>query len=180
VVPADAAIISGRNRRRIKNAAGAVACAGLIAYALYEQHVVGLEPCHLCILQRIAVIVLGTLFVAAALQGPQAIGAKVYSILMVAVAMSGMVVAARHVWLQHQPPGSVPACGADLTFMLKVLPLSEVLAKVFKGGAECQKVDWSLLGLSMPSWVFLSLMVLGGLAVAANWPRSRLDTRPAL
>jgi len=151
-----------------------------MAYALYEQHVVGLEPCHLCVLQRIAVIGLGILFILAALQGPRAVGGKIYSVLMAAVAIGGMIVAARHVWLQHQPPGSVPACGADLTFMLKVLPLSEVLAKVFKGGAECQKVDWSLLGLSMPSWVFLSLLVLGGLAVAANWPRAHAGARRAV
>jgi protein dithiol:quinone oxidoreductase len=140
-----------------------------MAYALYEQHVVGLEPCHLCVLQRIAVIAMGILFLVAALHAPRGNGGKVYSVLLATVAAAGMVVAGRHVWLQHLPPGSVPACGADLTFMLKVLPLSEVLAKVFKGGAECQTIDWSLLGLSMPAWVFLALLVLGSFGAAVNW-----------
>jgi len=151
------------------NAAGAAACAALIGYALYEQHVAGLEPCHLCILQRVAVVLLGALFLAAAVHGPSGLAARAYAILLGVVASSGMAIAARHVWLQHQPPGSVAACGADLEFMLKVLPLKEVLVKVFKGGAECQRVDWSLLGMSMPVWVFLTLAGLGAAGLAINW-----------
>ena len=159
--------------RGVLNTLGLVACGAMIAYALYEQHVVGLEPCHLCILQRVAVIALGVLFLAALLHAPRAAGARVYAALFALVALAGMVAAGRHVWLQAQPPGTVPACGADLGFMLKILPLQTVLVKVFKGGAECQKVDWSLLGLSMPAWVFLALAALGTCGVLANWPLRR-------
>jgi disulfide bond formation protein DsbB len=144
---------------------------------LYEQHVVGLEPCHLCVLQRIAVLLLGLLFLVAALHGPRAAGARVYGVILALVAAAGMCVAGRHVWLQQQPPGSVPSCGADLEFMLKVMPLSDVLVKVFRGGAECQKVDWSLLGLSMPGWVFLALAALGAGALLVNFPHFRARAR---
>jgi protein dithiol:quinone oxidoreductase len=157
-----------RGRRRVLNGAGTLVCGGLIAYALYEQHVVGLEPCHLCVLQRIAVLLLGLVFLIAATHGPRDAGARVYGVILAVVASVGMVVAGRHVWLQQQPPGSVPSCGADLDFMLKVMPLQDVLVKVFKGGAECQKVDWSLLGLSMPAWVFLALAALATGALLVN------------
>jgi len=157
-----------RSRRRALNGAGALVCGGLIAYALYEQHVVGLEPCHLCVLQRIAILLLGLVFLIAALHGPRDAGARIYGGILALLATAGMVVAGRHVWLQHLPAGSVPSCGADLEFMLKVMPLHDVLVKVFKGGAECQKIDWSLLGLSMPAWLFLVFAALGIGALLVN------------
>jgi len=157
-----------RKRRRALNGVGVLVCGGLIAYALYEQHMVGLEPCHLCVLQRIAVLLLGLLFLIAAWHGPREAGARVYGAILAMAAAAGMLVAGRHVWLQHLPPGSVPSCGADLEFMLKVMPLHDVLVKVFKGGAECQTVDWSLLGLSMPAWLFLVFAALGIGALLVN------------
>jgi protein dithiol:quinone oxidoreductase len=163
------------NRRAI-NLLGGLAAVLLMGYALYEQHVVGLQPCHLCILQRIAVLGLGVVFLLAAAHDPGDAGARIYAVLLAVVAGAGLAAAGRHVWLQLQPAGSVPACGADLTFMLKVLPLKEVLVKVFQGGAECQTVDWRLLGLSMPAWVFIALAALGSAGVWANWRRA---LRPA-
>jgi protein dithiol:quinone oxidoreductase len=139
-----------------------------MAYALYEQHVVGLEPCHLCILQRVAVIGLFAVFTLAAAHNPGRLGARVYAGLAVLVALAGMVVAGRQVWIQHLPEGSIPSCGADISFMLKVLPLREVLVKVFEGSGECQKIDWTLFGLSMPAWVFFALTLLGILGVYAS------------
>ncbi len=154
---------------RQANALGFAACALLFGYALYQQHVMGLEPCHLCVFQRIGVLAIGIVFLVAALHGPGRGGAKVYGLLAGAAAAVTAGIAARHVWIQQQPPGSVPACGADLDFMLDVMPLQEVVAKVLAGGGECQKIDWQFLGLSMPVWVLAAAIVLGAWALWANW-----------
>ena len=74
--------------------------------------------------------------------------------------LATVATAGRHVWIQLQPAGSVPACGADLAFMLDLFPLTEVILKVFKAGGECAAVDWSFLGLSMPAWVLGLAVVL--------------------
>jgi disulfide bond formation protein DsbB len=155
--------------RRLANALGFVACAGLIAYALYAEHVLGLTPCPLCIFQRVAVIAVGVLFLLAALHNPGRTGARVYGVLTGLAALGGVAIAARHVWIQAQPPGTVAACGADLDYLLEILPLSEVISKVLTGSGECGKVDWTLLGLTMPAWVAISLAVLAIWGVAMNF-----------
>jgi disulfide bond formation protein DsbB len=155
--------------RRVGNALGFIACAALMAYALYSQHVLGLEPCPLCIFQRVAVITVGVLFLIAALHNPSSNkGALGYGVLIALGALAGMGISARHIWIQAQPPGSVAACGADLDYLLEILPITEVINKVLFGSGECGKVDWTLLALSMPWWVLISLVVLASWAVLVN------------
>ena len=155
--------------RRAGNALGFLACAGLMAYALYAQHVLGLAPCPLCIFQRVAVIGVGVLFLIAALHNPAGKGAFVYGALIDLAALAGVGIAARHVWIQAQPPGTVAACGADLDYMLEIMPMTEVVNKVLFGSGECGKIDWTLLGLSMPWWVLISLVALGMWALLVNF-----------
>lgn len=157
--------------RRVLNLAGAGACALLVGFALYAQHVLGLEPCHLCIFQRMAVMAVGAVFLVAALHGPGVIGARVYGGLTALAALGGLAVAGRHTWIQLQPPGSVPACGAPLDVLFDLLPLQEVVLKVFRGGGECQKVDWTFLGLTMPMWLLAVFAALGAFALWANFRR---------
>ena len=159
---------SPRQTSRTWNAAGLAICVAAMAYALYLQHVKGLEPCHLCVFQRLVMILLGIVFAAALVHDPRRGGARVYALLSGVFAVVGMAVAGRHVWLQQQPPGSVGACGASLDVMLQMLPPSEVVLRVFKGGAECQKIDWQWLGLSMPGWVFVLFALLGAIGVIGN------------
>jgi len=155
--------------RRTGNLLGALACAGLISYALYVQYGMGLEPCPLCILQRVAVITAGLLFVLAFLHNPGDRGARVYGVLIDLAALAGIAVAARHIWIIAQPPGSVAECGASLDYMMAVLPLHEVLGKVLSGSGECAKIDWMFLGLNMPTWVLMSLVAVGTWGLAVNW-----------
>jgi len=155
--------------RRTGNLLGFVACAGLIAYALYVQYGMGLEPCPLCILQRVAVITAGLLFVMALLHNPGDRGARVYGVLIDLAALGGIAIAARHIWIIAQPPGSVAECGASLDYMMAVLPWHEVLAKVLSGSGECAKIDWMFLGLNMPTWVLMSLVAVGTWGLAVNW-----------
>jgi disulfide bond formation protein DsbB len=155
--------------RRTGNLLGFLASAGLIGYALYVQYGLGLEPCPLCILQRVAVMVAGALFLVAALHDPAGRGARVYGALIDLAALAGILVAARHMWIMAQPPGSVAECGASLDYMMDVLPLHEVLAKVLAGSGECAKLDWQFAGLNMPTWVLIALVGLGTWGLAVNW-----------
>ena len=161
--------------RRRGNLLGLLACAMLMGYALYVQHVLGLEPCPLCILQRVSVMTAGVLFLVAALHDPGDRIARAYGVLIDVVALGGILVASRHIWVIAQPPGSVAECGASLDYMMDVLPLHEVLGKVLSGSGECAKIDWVFLGLNMPTWVLMCLVGLGFWGVAVNWfaPRGR-------
>lgn len=162
--------------RRQANLLGFGACAAAVAFALYAQYGMHLVPCHLCIFQRVEVAVLGAVFLAAALHDPKGVGAKLYGALIALVAGVTAVTAGRHVWIQMQPPGSVPGCGADLDFMLDVMPLTQVVIKVFKAGGECAKVDWTLLGLSMPGWVLLFALGAGAWGFWANWREQKVTS----
>jgi disulfide bond formation protein DsbB len=170
--------------RRPANFSGALVCGLLLGYAYYLQYVEHLEPCPLCIFQRVAVFALGLVFLVAALHNPQRAGARVYSVLLALVAAGGIAVAARHVYIQSLPPGQVPACGATLDYMLEVFPLTQVIRTVLTGSGECGVVDWQFLGLSMPWWVLICLVLLGIFGCATNWavaagtPRSQRRFEP--
>jgi disulfide bond formation protein DsbB len=155
--------------RRGANFIGALACGLLLGYAYYLQYVEHLEPCPLCIFQRVAVFALGVAFLVAALHNPQRIGARLYGVLIALVAAAGIGVAARHVYIQGLPPGQVPSCGATLDYMLEVFPLMQVIRTVLTASGECGVVDWQFLGLSMPWWVLICLIVLGLFGWLANW-----------
>ncbi|TLY54278.1 MAG: disulfide bond formation protein B [Gammaproteobacteria bacterium] len=103
-----------RAHRRLVNFAGFAVCAGLLAYALYSQFHLGLDPCPLCIFQRIGIALLGVVFLAAALHDPPGRGAFGYALLIAAATLATLAVAARHVYVQSLPPGSLPSCGAPL------------------------------------------------------------------
>jgi disulfide bond formation protein DsbB len=164
-------VASGAGAARTGNLAGFAVCVALLGYALYSQHALGLEPCPLCILQRIAVLFAGLLFLGAALHRAGRAGAIAWGSLIAVVAAIGAAIAARHVWITAQPPGTVAECGASLDYMLDVLPLREVLAKVLTGSGECGKVDWRFLGLSMPAWVLAWLLALGAWGLFVNLRR---------
>jgi protein dithiol:quinone oxidoreductase len=166
-------------RRRL-NFLGFAICVALLGYAWYVQAILHLQPCPLCIFQRVGVAAAGLLFLLAALHDPRRWGAPVYGVLLLIAALATIAVAARHLWIQHLPEGSVPACGATLSYMLDVFPLTDVIRKVLTGSGECARVTWSLLGLSMPGWVLLAAAGLGALGACANFlapPRSSAATR---
>jgi disulfide bond formation protein DsbB len=156
---------------RTANLVGFFCCAAALGFAYYSQYVMHLEPCPLCIFQRVGVFFIGVVFLAAAAQDPVAWGRRVYAAALAIATCATIGVALRHLWVQSQPPGSVAACGATLDFMLKVFPLRDVLVKVLAGSGECAKIDWRLLGLSMPAWVLVFAAVVGGFGLWANLRR---------
>jgi disulfide bond formation protein DsbB len=158
--------------RRQANALLALACAAALGYAFYAQYGLGLVPCHLCIFQRVTLAALGIAFLVAALVSkPGARGAFCAALIAVA-GLATVATAGRHVFIQMQPAGSVPACGADLAFMMDVFPLTEVILKVFRAGGECAAVDWSVLGLTMPAWVLVLALALSAAGLRVNLRKS--------
>lgn len=158
--------------RRAANAIGFGACAAALAFAVYVQYGLGFVPCHLCIFQRVTVAAMGVAFLLAALV-PGGLGFRVLSAALIGLAgLATIATAGRHVWIQMQPAGSVAPCGADLAFMMDIFPLTDVILKVFRAGGECAKVDWTLLGLSMPAWVLAFAVALTAAGVWINLRRN--------
>lgn len=147
--------------KRIAYLAGAIICAALLGFGLYLQHVEGLEPCPLCVFQRVAFIALGLVFVIAALHGPGKTGAAVYAVFGALSAATGAGIAARHIWLQNLPPDQVPACGPGLSYMLEQYAVTRMLEKVLSGSGECAEAGWRFLGLTIPGWSLLWFVLLG-------------------
>lgn len=146
-------------------AVAAGVCLTLLGYAYYAQYRLHLEPCPLCMFQRIVFWALAIVCVVAAVHAPKGWGRRVYGVLGVLVAGIGIGIAGRHVWLQHLPADQVPACGAGLEFLLQTNPLTEVLRKVLTGSGECAEIDWTFAGMSMPEWT-LAWFVLFALGSA--------------
>ncbi len=145
--------------RRIGNLIGFVACAVLIASAYYIQLVKDVEPCPLCIMQRVAVFAAGIGFLAAAIHHPGRIGARIYGVIIALISLVGAGVAGRHVWLQYIPADKRPACGPGLEYLLGTFGPLEGLRRVLHGSGECGVVDFTLLGLSLPHWTLLAFIV---------------------
>jgi disulfide bond formation protein DsbB len=152
-------------------------CVLLMTYALYAQYVMHLEPCPLCIFQRIAVMSVGVLFLLAALHNPKLAGARIYGGLISLAALAGMAVSARHIWIQAQPEGSVAACGASLDYLIQIMSVTEVIGKVLAGSGECARIEWRLLGLSMPWWVLFALIALLIWGALVNFARPARELR---
>jgi len=152
--------------RRIGNVAGFLACACLLAFGYYLQLVVGLEPCPLCIIQRILLLAVGVAFLAAAVHHPAgSLAARLYGGAIAFIAAIGIAVAGRHVWLQHLPPEKRPACGPALDYLLSAFGPVEGLSRVLRGSGECGTVDWTLLSFSIPEWTLAAFVALSIWAV---------------
>ncbi len=154
--------------KRVLNFAGFLFCAGMMAYALYAEYILYLDPCPLCVFQRMAVIMLGVVLLVAAVHDPQGRSKYVYAGLAALSAAVGAGVAGWHVRLQHLPPDNIPSCGPGFDYMLDNFPLGDALKMVFAGSGECASIDWQLLGLSMPAWVLIAVLAAGGMGVWNN------------
>ncbi len=156
-------------RQRVGNLAAFIVCAGMMGFALFAQYVWHMEPCPLCVFQRIALIALGCVFLIAGIHPAGLIGRRIYAVLMAISALAGMGLAGRHLWLQSLPKDQVPSCGPGLDFMFDTFPVLDALKMVLSGSGECAEVSWRFLGLTMPAWTLISFVVLGGWGIWFNW-----------
>jgi len=140
-------------------------CAGLVSFGLYLQHVKGMEPCPLCILQRAIFVAIGIVALLAALFGAKRPGARLATGLSVSLlGLAGAGVAARQSWIQRFPP-PIQECGADFYFLVDTTPLAQLLPALFSGTGDCAKRDWLLLNLSIADWALLCFVVITALAL---------------
>ena len=144
---------------------GFLACAGLIAFALYLQHKLGEDPCALCIFQRVAVIALGVVFLLAGLHNPGQRGNRIYASLGLITTLVGGGIAARHVWLQHLPKDQLPECGPGLSYLMESQPWLQVFQNVLQGSGECAEVGWTFLRLSIAEWTLICFLLFAIMAL---------------
>ena len=157
---------------RLLNLLAFLVCAGLLAFGLYLEHVDGLEPCPLCVVQRIEFIGVGLVCLLAAIHGPQRRGRRVYAAVSLLFAAAGIASAGRQIWLQGLPADQLPTCLPSLEYMMEALPFQDIVRMVLHGTADCAEVTWTLLGLSIPEW---SLLAFAGLAALALLQLLRRD-----
>jgi disulfide bond formation protein DsbB len=134
----------------------ALGCTGLLGFGMYLQHVVGLEPCPMCIVQRYAMTLIGLLALLG-LVWRSVLGGRVLALLAVLLAAGGAFVAARQTWLQWYPP-EVASCGRDFYGMIESFPLQRAIPLIFRGSGDCSKVDWAFLGGSIANWSFVAFV----------------------
>ena len=152
--------------RRTLNGLAALVCGGLIATAIFMQYVMGLNPCYLCIVQRVFVITTGLILLVAVLHNPARRGQQWYSLFGGLSAATGAGFSIRQLWLQGLPEDQVPACGPSADYLFDALPLRDALSMLLRGDGNCAEVQWTLLGLSIPGW---TLMAFVGLALLCLW-----------
>lgn len=134
-------------------------CGALLGFGLYLEHGKGLEPCPLCVFQRIAFISIAMIALIAALHGPDRMAVCFYNGLISLAALIGGGIATRQVWLQHLPADQVPECGPGLDYMLETFPLGQALQMILSGSGECAEVGWSFLGFSIAEWSLLWFLI---------------------
>jgi disulfide bond formation protein DsbB len=157
--------------------AGFAICAALIGFAIFSQFAWGLDPCPLCIFQRIAFAALGMVFLLAGLHSPRSGGGRAaYGVLGFLAAAIGMGIAGRHVWTQYNPP-EIPGCGPPLSFLQETMSTGNVIRRVLTGSGDCGTIDWTFLGLSMPAWSLVWFVLLAAWAVFAGFQRRRRNWR---
>ena len=144
----------------------ACACALLMGYALFAEHVLGYMPCMLCMVQRVFVCMVGLAALLAFAHGPGHIGTRIYGLLVALFAGGGAYIAARHVYLQQLPPEQLEGCAPSFSYALENYDSLKFLKSVFIKDQDCGVIDWTFLGLSMPGWV---LVCFAGLFLASLW-----------
>jgi disulfide bond formation protein DsbB len=141
-----------------------LACIGLLASAYYFEYVMYLDPCPLCMMQRIAVLLVGLVGLSGFILSGNRVKQIIHSGLLMLSSVFGMFLAGRHIWIQNLPADQVPTCGPSLEYMVDTLPWAEVISIMLQGNGNCADLQWSFLGLSMPEWVmvwFIGFMLAG-------------------
>lgn len=143
------------------------ACTSMILIALYMEHVMLLQPCGLCITQRVFVILTGLVCLASAIHNPDSNKAlRTYALGAAAMCVVGAYFAGRQIWLQHLPEDQVPACGPGLSYIMDNFPLIDMLSFLLKGDGNCAEVSWRFLGIfSIAELSMIGFVCLFGLCV---------------
>ena len=146
-------------------------CVAMLAFGLYLQHAVGLDPCPMCIVQRYALVGVAIATGLASLK-PQTLWIKGWSVLALLLSGFGAFTAARQSWLQWNPP-EFATCGRDFYGIVENYSFSRALPMLFRGSGDCSAVDWTFLGGTIANWSFLWFSAFALFLLALLVRRSR-------
>lgn len=160
---------------RLLNAFLVIASVLGTVYALYLQYALHLDPCPLCIFQRIGLWAMGIFAILSVIFNPKNLSKWLLWLGSFVGAIWSFGVASRHTWLQHLPADKVPACGPGLNYWVETLPILQVFEQVLKGSGECAVIDWTLFGVSIPeqSMVFFGVLILVHIIIAWQFLKTK-------
>lgn len=141
----------------------------LLIMAYYFEYALEMEPCPLCMTQRLAVLLLSVFFLLAIIP-IRSISAIMLLFALVA-SLGGLYIADHHVYLQSLPADKAPACGPDLFYMLEVFPFSKFITLLLQGDGHCAEIIWSFLDLSMPQWTRICFTIYAIFAIVSLYVR---------
>ncbi len=155
---------------------GFAVCVLLLLFAFYLEYFQGLEPCPLCMAQRIAFALVALVFLFSSFTSASSPVKLYYPLALIATCGFGIYLAARHIWIQGLPPEKVPACGPDFYFLFEAYPATQALKTMLLGSGNCASIDWRFLSLSIPQWTllfFIGLSIWGFAGYAYLWTQHR-------
>lgn len=123
----------------------------LLLASYYFQYVKLLQPCPLCLVQRLILMVM-VLFFFISVFVKRKILIRILMTSLFIFSVGGIATAARKVMLEYTSPDRVTSCIPDLNYMLHHLPLQDTLSLLFQGSEGCAEIDWQFLSLSMSEW----------------------------
>ena len=138
----------------------AVFCAGLVGGSFFVQHVLLVEPCPLCIIQRYTYFLLAIVLFAAALLGRRPRAQCGLLLVAVAFVLFGGGVAAYQSKLQLFPAAQAATCSPSLTYMVDTLPMNELIGRLFAAHGDCSDTSFKILGLTLAEISFVAFCVL--------------------
>ena len=145
---------------------GFITCLALLASAYYFEYALDMEPCPLCIMQRVATLMVALGCLASFFLVKRPVGLLIASGWTLLSSFFGIYLAHHHDWLQNLPADQVPSCGPSLEYMLDAFPIMEVMTVLLRGNGNCAEISWSFAGLSMPGWLMVFFI---GFAIASAY-----------
>ena len=152
--------LSSLNNRNINLLCGLICVASLLIAKFYFEDYLGLEPCYLCITQRVFIAIAGLLFFIWAIHDPKGLGARIYALLVLAATSAGAYFSLKQLYLQSLPEEQVPQCGPPVNYLFETFSNFEVIAMLLRGDGNCAKIQWEFLSITMPGWVLLIFIIL--------------------
>ena len=153
------------NNRNINLLCGLTCVSSLLIAKFYFEDYLGLEPCYLCITQRVFIAVAGLLFFIWAIHNPKRLGARIYALLALAATSAGAYFSSKQLYLQSLPEEQVPQCGPPVDYLFETFSNFEVITMLLRGDGNCAKIQWEFLSITMPGWVLLIFIVLIGASI---------------
>jgi len=165
-------LLNQLTQSRLLNIAAIATGLGAMAYAYYLQYFEYLDPCPLCIFDRVFLLGILICLVIASIHNPGRNGQRIYAAFALLFSLGGITSAGRHVWLQHLPADQVPACGPGLNYLLDAFPLGQVFEMVFRGSGECAEIHWQFFGFTLPEVTLLMFIAYACFALIQIFRRS--------